>query len=103
MEMIQDDGRTVVCPECYAYNRLEGPVVEGKDREFLFRVIRAGFGERRKMLKNALSRSGKLQIPRPALDEALRVAEIDGNRRAETLDLDEFVLLSETLHSFMNE
>ena len=79
------------------------PVVEGKDREFLFRVIRAGFGERRKMLKNALSRSGKLEIPRPALDEALRTAQIDGNRRAETLDLDEFVRLSETLHSVMNE
>jgi len=30
MEMIQDDGRTVVCPECYAYNRLEKPVVEGQ-------------------------------------------------------------------------
>ena len=30
MEMIQDDGRTVVCPECYAYNRLEAPVAEGQ-------------------------------------------------------------------------
>jgi len=30
MEMIQDDGRTVICPECYAYNRLEEPVVEGQ-------------------------------------------------------------------------
>ena len=30
MEMIQDDGRTVVCPECYAYNRLEEAVVEGQ-------------------------------------------------------------------------
>ena len=30
MEMIQDDGRTVVCPECYAYNRLEEPVVGGQ-------------------------------------------------------------------------
>ena len=30
MEMIQDDGRTVVCPECYAYNRFEEPVSEGQ-------------------------------------------------------------------------
>ena len=30
MEMIQDDGHTVVCPECYAYNRLEAPVAEGQ-------------------------------------------------------------------------
>jgi len=30
VEMIQDDGRTVVCAECYAYNRFEEPVTEGQ-------------------------------------------------------------------------
>lgn len=30
MEMIQDGGRTVVCPECYAYNRLPEPVRQGQ-------------------------------------------------------------------------
>jgi len=78
-------------------------IVEGEDRKLLFRVIRAGFGERRKMLKNALSRSRELQIPRSTLDEALRVAEIDGNRRAEALDIDEFVRFSKALRRVMNE
>jgi len=76
--------------------------VEGANKEFLFRVIRAGFGERRKMLKNALARSRDLQIPRTALDEAFRAAHMDGNRRAETLGLDEFVRLSETLDRVTN-
>jgi len=77
--------------------------VEGKDKGFLFRVIRAGFGERRKMLKNALLRSSELQVSRAALDEAFHAAQIDGNRRAETLDLDEFVRLAETLQRVRNE
>jgi 16S rRNA (adenine1518-N6/adenine1519-N6)-dimethyltransferase len=71
--------------------------VEGEEKEFLFRVIRAGFGERRKMLKNALARSSDLGISRDAIDEALRAADIRGERRAETLDLDEFLRLSQAL------
>ena len=30
MELVQDGGRTVVCPECYACNRFDEPVVEGQ-------------------------------------------------------------------------
>ena len=30
MELIQDGGLTVVCPECYAYNRFDEPVTEGQ-------------------------------------------------------------------------
>jgi hypothetical protein len=30
MELIQDGGRTVVCPECYAFNRLDAPVEAGQ-------------------------------------------------------------------------
>ncbi len=77
--------------------------VEGKDKGLLFRVIRAGFGERRKMLKNALARSRDLQVSRAALDEAFRAAQIDGNRRAETLDLDEFVRLAGVLQLVRND
>jgi len=31
MEMIRDDGRTVVCPECYAHLHLPEPVKEGQE------------------------------------------------------------------------
>ena len=30
MELIIDDGKTVICPECYAYLRFDEPVVEGQ-------------------------------------------------------------------------
>jgi len=72
--------------------------IEGEEKEFLFRVIRAGFGERRKMLKNALARSAELGIPREEIDRALETANVRGERRAETLDLDEFLRLSKALH-----
>ena len=71
--------------------------VEGEEKELLFRVIRAGFGERRKMLKNALARSAELGISREGIDEALSAAGVCGDRRAETLDLDEFLRLSGAL------
>jgi 16S rRNA (adenine1518-N6/adenine1519-N6)-dimethyltransferase len=71
--------------------------VEGEDKKLLFHVIRAGFGERRKMLKNALARSEELGISREGIDEALRAADIRGDRRAETLDVDEFLRLSKAL------
>jgi len=71
--------------------------VEGEEKEFLLRVIRAAFGERRKMLKNALVRSSELCIPQEAIGKALIAADISGERRAETLSLDEFIRLSREL------
>jgi transcription initiation factor TFIIIB Brf1 subunit/transcription initiation factor TFIIB len=31
MEMIRDEGRTVVCPECYAHLHVPEPVKEGQE------------------------------------------------------------------------
>ncbi|MFW6108452.1 MAG: hypothetical protein ACOC8D_01430 [bacterium] len=31
MEMIQNGGRTVICPECFAHLHLDQPVVEGQE------------------------------------------------------------------------
>jgi 16S rRNA (adenine1518-N6/adenine1519-N6)-dimethyltransferase len=62
------------------------------DEEFLFRVVKAGFGQRRKTLRNAL-RSGNFGLPPEALEIALAKADIDPIRRAETLSVAEFVRL----------
>jgi 16S rRNA (adenine1518-N6/adenine1519-N6)-dimethyltransferase len=58
----------------------------------LFQVIKAGFGNRRKTLKNALSASD-LHIDPQIAHRALTAAGIDPLRRAETLDISEFVTL----------
>jgi 16S rRNA (adenine1518-N6/adenine1519-N6)-dimethyltransferase len=60
----------------------------------LFRLIEAGFAQRRKTMTSALVRLG---LDRPAALEALRRAELDERVRAETLGLEEFARLAEAI------
>ena len=60
-----------------------------------FRVVRAGFSMKRKQLKNALS--GGLHIKAKSASELLRAANIDPQRRAETLTLQEWARLTRTV------
>ncbi|HUC20176.1 MAG TPA: hypothetical protein VMR98_01620, partial [Candidatus Polarisedimenticolaceae bacterium] len=55
------------------------------DRSKLFRLIKAGFGEKRKMLKSSLA--GGLNITVPLAIELLQQAKIDLSARAQELDL----------------
>jgi len=66
------------------------------DELFFFRIIRAAFGQRRKMLKNSLAGS-ELGIDTDVARQALESARIESSRRAETLDVAEFLALSASL------
>jgi len=72
------------------------PVQFAGDERFFFRVIKAGFSKRRKTLKNALA-SSDLALDAEAARQALVRSGIDPQRRAETLDVAEFVKLSNGL------
>lgn len=61
----------------------------------LFRIARAGFAERRKTLLNSLS-SG-LHLDKQVVKDTLQQANIDENRRAQTLSLDDWHRLAQTL------
>jgi 16S rRNA (adenine1518-N6/adenine1519-N6)-dimethyltransferase len=65
------------------------PDVPLEDIDGFFEVVRAGFGERRKQLRNALSRGLKRDAQEVA--QALEQAGVDPARRAETLSLEEWV------------
>jgi 16S rRNA (adenine1518-N6/adenine1519-N6)-dimethyltransferase len=69
------------------------------DEAFLFKVIKAGFGNRRKTLKNALAAS-ELQIDAKTAAQLLQRSDIDPERRAETLSVKEFVSLSNNLRGY---
>jgi 16S rRNA (adenine1518-N6/adenine1519-N6)-dimethyltransferase len=56
-------------------------------------VVQAGFGQRRKTLRNAL----RAAFPEEAVAAALAACAIDGVRRAETLSLDELAALARAL------
>lgn len=64
----------------------------GDERHFS-KVVHAGFGQRRKTLRNAL----RAAFADDAIDAALAAATIDGQRRAETLALAEFIALAKAL------
>jgi len=66
------------------------------DEQFLFKVIKSGFGNRRKTLKNALAAS-ELNIDPNTATVVLEKSGIDPIRRAETLTVEEFVRLSNNL------
>ena len=66
------------------------------DELFFFKVIKSGFGNRRKTLKNALAAS-ELNIDPDTAKRVLENSGIDPTRRAETLTVEEFVRLSNTL------
>lgn len=68
---------------------------KGEEEAAFFRVVRAGFSEKRKQLKNNLRRLG---LSDEAIAVALGSAGIDGRRRAETLRVDEWGRLVEALH-----
>lgn len=72
------------------------------DEAFFFRVIKAAFGKRRKTLKNALAGT-ILGIDTGDALAGLENAGIDPTRRAETLSVTEFVVLSKTLYNFKRE
>ena len=71
---------------------------QAMDESFLFKVIKAGFGNRRKTLKNALTAS-ELNIDADTATRVLEMSGINPIRRAETLTVAEFVTLSNNLLS----
>jgi 16S rRNA (adenine1518-N6/adenine1519-N6)-dimethyltransferase len=73
------------------------PPVQVPDREAFFRVVRAGFGQKRKQLKNALTAG--LGLPPPEIAAALARAGVDPRRRAETLSLAEWAALTREFSS----
>lgn len=74
--------------------REEKAVQVASEKNF-FACVRAGFGQRRKTLANALS-SG-LVMPKEEIRTILRDAGIQENRRAETLSIDEFARLANAI------
>jgi 16S rRNA (adenine1518-N6/adenine1519-N6)-dimethyltransferase len=66
------------------------------DELFFFKVIKSGFGNRRKTLRNALAAS-ELNIDPDTAKRVLEKSGIDPIRRAETLTVEEFVKLSNNL------
>lgn len=66
-------------------------------REFLFRVIRASFSQRRKTLLNSLGKQPWLEGGKERLREVLIGMSLSENSRAETLSVEQFIYLADQL------
>ena len=73
----------VLCVELYPQ-----PVIPTPQLDKFFTLIKAGFSQKRKTLRNSLS--GGLRLPPAQAESLLAAAGIDPMRRAETLDLEEW-------------
>lgn len=76
--------------------RREVPVIPvGDAREPFYRVVQAGFRQRRKQVHNGLGR--ELPVAREQVDAALADCGVDPERRPQTLTLDEWACLTAAL------
>jgi 16S rRNA (adenine1518-N6/adenine1519-N6)-dimethyltransferase len=73
----------------------ESPRLSVADEAGLWRLVQVGFHERRKMIRNVLIR--QLGQPADAIDRALAACAIDGERRSQTLSVDEWITLRDAL------
>lgn len=71
------------------------PAVRVTDEALFFRVVRAAFAQRRKTLRNTLAAG--LRLPPQLVASAAARAGVDPQRRAETLALEEFARLTDSL------
>lgn len=69
------------------------PPVDVIDEKLFFRVVKAGFAQRRKTFSNTMKTTG---LSKDRIEELLAKANIDGQRRGETFTLQEFADVANT-------
>ena len=78
------------------------PQVSVDNEALFFRIVRAAFQSRRKMLRNALLKNG-VSISADTINAVCDQLAIDPQRRGETLDIAEFAALANGLHQHISE
>ncbi len=102
-----------VSPECFIpkpnvgsavikLHRYEKPPVDIVNEDFMFRVIRAAFNQRRKTLSNAIVNASDIKATREMVQETLREMNLDENIRGEKFSLDQFAKFSNLLWGILN-
>ncbi len=71
--------------------------VQVKDENFMFRLIRASFNQRRKTLQNGLNNCAELAVTKAQVVEALEKMGLPATVRGEKLTLEQFAQLSDLL------
>lgn len=75
----------------------ETPSVNVKDEKKMFAVVKSAFGQRRKTLVNALTKSPYIKIGKDTVVEALKDMGLSESIRGEKLSIEQFAELSDRL------
>ncbi len=81
-------------------DKLEKPRVEVEDKKLFFNIIRQSFNMRRKTLWNGIKSVG---LDKEVQEKAFAEANIDPSRRGETLSIQEFATLANTIKRLKNK
>ncbi len=76
---------------------LDEPAVQVSDEQVFFRVVRAAFGKRRKTILNSLGDYNR-DLTKDDIADVLKESGIDPTRRAETLSIAEFAVITENIY-----
>ena len=79
--------------------RREKPLVDLDTLPLFFRVVKAGFSERRKKLRSSLS--GGLILPKDKVDGLLVKSNIGANARAQELSIEDWLILVKNFQSIL--
>ena len=79
--------------------RRSEPGAEVKDETLLFAVVRAAFNQRRKTLLNSLSNGLAEHFTKEQVGNALTAAGVDPAQRGETLSLNSFAMIANSLYN----
>ncbi|MCG8567535.1 MAG: 16S rRNA (adenine(1518)-N(6)/adenine(1519)-N(6))-dimethyltransferase RsmA [Desulfobacterales bacterium] len=85
-----------------AFDLFQKRDLDEKTEDLLFDVIKAAFSKRRKTLKNSMS-GGEMGMKKPFVGQALEMAGIQPERRAETLSVDEFKAITLSVQKLMED
>lgn len=83
-------------------NIRQQPLWKIKDENLFFNVVKTAFSKRRKTLANNFKSSDLVQSLDSDVHVIFRSANIDGQRRGETLTVEEFVRLSDAIFTAQN-
>src|SRR3712207_146963 len=78
-------------------DRLDEPRVKVQDKELFFKIVRQSFNMRRKTLRNAIKSLGFISSDK--IEKVFNDANIDPRRRGETLTLEEFGKLADSVYN----
>lgn len=85
------------------FSLYDKPIIETKDTEFMFELIRIAFSQRRKTLTNTICNSSKLDITKEEVNNSLVECGFKETVRGEALSLEDYARLSDYLLKYKKQ